>query len=262
MPELMFDTQDAVPEVFRPIAAEKDGKWSINVVPKSEVDEFRTNNLNLARERDSLKSTFGRLQSDVGLEPDKLEDFITSYGELKTIKQQVDDGKLVADSSLEAALESKTGAMKSQFEHQVRELTIRGTSLQSENENLKATIQRNEVNSKVLEAINDPASGALASATKHILREASDIFSLDEHGDLVAKDRKGNIIYGADGSTPMSPKEFLISLEESSPFFFKSSQGGGGGGGGGSGQSLSPAQLAAMSPEQKINYGRANGLAG
>lgn len=262
MPELMYDTQEAVPEAFRPIAAEKDGKWSINVVPKTELDEFRNNNINVSRERDTMKSTLGRLQTDAGFDPEKVDDFLSSYNDLRTIKQQVDDGKLVADTSLEAALESKTGAMKQQYEHQVRELTNKSTALTGENQSLKSQIQTNEINSRVLEAINDPASGALSSATKHILREASDIFSLDEHGDLIAKDRKGNIIYGTDGATPMSPKEFLVKLEESSPFFFKASQGGGGGGGGNGGTQLSPAQLAAMSPEEKMNYGRKNNLAG
>ncbi len=60
----------------------------------------------------------------------------------------------------------------------------------------------------------------------------------------------------------MTPKEFLATLEETSPFFFKSSQGGGAGGSGEGAGGLSPAQLAAMTPEEKMNYGRRTGMTG
>jgi len=262
MPELMFDTQDAVPEVFRSIATEKDGKFAINVVPKTEVDEFRNNNLNLAKERDGYKSVIGRLQTDAGFDPADPDTFITSYGELKSIKQQVDDGKLVADSSLESAVEAKTGEMKRSYETQIGDLKKNNGTLASENETLKAQITRNNINNQVMEAINHPDSGALPSATKHILREASEVFTVDENGSLVAKDAQGHIIYGANGSDPLTPAEFLKNLEETSPFFFKSSQGGGSQGGGGGTGTLSPTQIAAMTPEERMNYGRAHNMAG
>lgn len=263
MPELLFDTQDAVPEVFRSIAAEKDGKFAINVVPKTELDEFRNNNLNLARERDSQKSLLGRLQTDLGFDPENVDGFVTTFNDYRNIKQQVDDGKLVADSSLEAAVEAKTGQMKSTFEQQINGLKTTNTNLLSENEKLKTDIRRNVISNAMMEAINHPDSGALPAASKHIMREAYDTFSVDDHGDLVPKDSKGNIIYGSDGATPMTPKEFLAKLEESNPFFFKDSQGGGAGGGGGGGSGgLSPAQIAAMSPEEKMNYGRKHNMNG
>lgn len=263
MPELIYDTQDAVPEPIRSIAAEKDGKWAVNVVPKAELDDFRNRNIEISRDRDAKTGLLGRLQTDAGFDPEKVDDFITGITELRTLKQQVDDGKLVADTSLAAAVEAKTGEMKRGYEHQISTLTNTNTSLVGENEKLKGNLNRSIVDRELMMAINNDKSGALPEATRQILREAYDVFTVNEHGELVAKDNKGNIIYGADGATPISPIDWLKKLEETSPFFFKASQGGGAGGGGGTGGGpLTPAQIAAMTPEQKMNYGREHGMNG
>jgi regulator of replication initiation timing len=260
MPELIFDTQDAVPEPIRNIAVEKDGKWSANVVPKTELDEFRNRNVELSRERDKATSIFGRL-TPLGFDPEKLDDFVTGYEDMRATKQLVDDGKLVADSSLAEAVEAKTGEMKKGFEGQIGGLQNENGALKGENEKLKDRLNRSIIDQQVMTAINDPKIGALPEATKQILREAHDVFAVGENEALIAKDAHGNVIYGTDGATPITPAEWLKKLAEVSPFFFKSSQGGGAGGGQGpTGGPLSAAQIAAMSPEEKMNYGREHGM--
>lgn len=260
MPELIFETQDAVPEVIRTIAVEKDGKWVANVVAKTELDDFRNRNIEISRERDNLTSLTGRLTTDLGFDPATADDFVNEVKDLRGIKQQVEDGKLVKDTSLAQALETKTGEMKRNYEAQINGLKTENTNFRGENEKLKSNLSRSIIDREVMLAVNNPKSGALPEATRQIMREAYDTFSVDENNKLVAKDKDGNIIYGSDGSTPMEPLEWLGKLQESTPFFFKGANGGGAGGGtGGSGQ-LSPAQLAAMSPEEKMNYGRQNGM--
>lgn len=260
MPELIYDTQDAVPEPIRAIATEKDGKWAVNVVPKAELDDFRNRNIEISRDRDAKTGLLGRLQTDAGFDPEQVDTFITELTELRGLKTQVDDGKLVADTSLAQAVEAKTGEMKKGYETQLSSLKNVNTSLLGENEKLKGALNRSIVDREIMTAVTHPESGALPAATRNILKEAYDVFTVDEHGDLVAKDNKGNILYGADGATPMTPNEWLKKLEETSPFFFKASQGGGAGGGGGGGGPLSPAAIAAMTPEQKMNYGREHGM--
>lgn len=259
MPELLFDAQDAVPEPFRAIAAEKDGKWSINVVPKAELDEFRERNIEISKKNEQFTGLIGRL-TPLGFDPEKVDEFVTGFTEMKDIKQQVADGKLVADTSLAAAVEAKTGEMKSNYETQIGGLKNENTSLKGENEKLKLQLNRSIVDQNVMTAINDPKSGALPEATRNILREAHDTFHIDENGKLIAKDGDGNIIYGGDGATPMTPTEWLKKLSETSPFFFKGSQGGGAGGGNVNAGGLTAAQIAAMSPEEKMNYGRTHGM--
>jgi regulator of replication initiation timing len=259
MPELIFDSQEAVPEAIRAIAAEKDGKWVANVVPKAELDDFRNRNIEISRDRDRLTSLTGRFQTDLGFDPEKADDFITEVTELRSVAQQVADGKLVKDSSLASAVESKTAEMRRGFESQVGGLTNENKALKGENEQLKGSLNRAVIDKEVMLAVTAPESGALPEATRQIMREAYDVFTVED-GKLTAKDRDGNIIYGADGATPMAPKEWLKKLQETTPFFFKGANGGGAGGGGGGGGALTQAQLDAMSPEEKMNYGRAHNM--
>lgn len=260
MPELLYDTREAVPEPFRAAASEKDGKFAINVVPKAELDDFRNRNIQVSTERDKFQGVIARLQTDAGLDPEKLDDFVGDLSTLREIKQKVDDGKLVADTSLTQAVEAKTGQMKQAYEGQINGLKTENTNLKGENETLKRDLNRSIVDREVMQAINDPKSGALPEATRQILREAYEIFTVDENKQLVAKDSQGNVIYGTDGASPIKPIEWLKKLEEQTPFFFKSSQGGGAGGGSKGTGPLTQAQIDAMSPEEQMNYGRQHGL--
>ncbi len=261
MPELIYDTQEAVPEPIRTIATEKDGKWVANVVPKAELDDFRNRNIEVSKERDKLTTLTGRLQSDLGFNPEEPDTFFGEVTELRTIKQQVDDGKLVKDTSLATALESKTAQMRSTYEGQVTGLSNENKSLKGENEKLKGNLNRSIIDREIMLAVNDPAIGALPEATRPIMREAYDVFSVDpESGKLVAKDPDGNVLYGSDGATVMTPKEWLTKLQETSRFYFKQAQGGGAGGGQGPAGTLTQAQIDAMSPEEKMNYGRQHNM--
>jgi hypothetical protein len=235
-------------------------KFIANVVPKSELDSFRENNLNISRERDNLTSVIGRLTTDAGFDPEKVDEFIDHFKELRDTKQQVDDGKLVKDSSLAQAVEAKTGEMKRTYEERIRGLENSNKQLTESNEGLKRDVNRGIIDREIMKVVTDPKFGARPEASTHILREAYDTFTIED-GKLVAKDKDGNVIYGADGATPLPPSEWLTKQQEVTPFFFKDAQGGGGGGGGG-GPNLSPAALENMSPEEKMNYGREHGLDG
>jgi hypothetical protein len=262
MPELIYDKAEDVPAALKDIAKEKDGKFIANVVAKAELDDFRQRNINVSQERDNLQSTIGRLTTDLALDPQNLDGFVEEIKELRDVKQQVDDGKLVKDTSLAQAVESKTAEMRRSYEERIRGLETSNKTLTSDNEKLKSDVNRSIIDREVMKAIGDPKSGARPEATQHILREAYEVYKVED-GKLVPKDASGNVIYGTDGASPMSPKEWLVKQQEATPFFFKEAQGGGGGGGGGNGGGpLSPAAIAEMSPEEKMNYGREHGLDG
>lgn len=261
MPELIYDKAEDVPAPLKDIAKEVNGKFVANVVAKAELDDFRERNIGVSKERDTLQSTIGRLTTDLALDPENLDSFVDEVKELRDVNQQVKDGKLVKDTSLAQAVEAKTGEMKRSYEERIRGLENSNKTLTTENESLKADVNRGIIDREVMKAINDPKSGALPEATQHILREAYSVYKVED-GKLVPKDDTGNVIYGTDGATPMSPKEWLTKQQETTPFFFKQAQGGGGGGGPNGTGPLSPAAIEAMSPEEKMNYGREHGLDG
>lgn len=262
MPELVYEKAEDVPAVLKDIAKEVNGKFVANVVPKSELDDFRNRNIEISKTNEKLTGAIGRLTTDVKLDPEKLDEFVDHFKELEDTHQQVADGKLVKDTSLKDAVEAKTGEMRRSYEEKLRGLETSNKELVASNEGLKRDNARSTIDHQMMIAINDPKSGALPEATSHILRSAYDMFTVDENKQLVPKDKDGNVVYGSDGATPMKPLEYLAKLQESDPFFFKQAQGGGSGGGGGPAGSLTPAQLANMSPEDKMTYGREHGLDG
>jgi hypothetical protein len=257
MPEIIFESQEAVPEPFRPIAEAKDGKFVIDVAPAKDVREFRDRNIELSRARDDHEAFIARLRADLNFDPEKYDEFVGQFGELKTVKQQVDDGKLVADTSLDKAIEERTREMKREHENLVNSLKTTNHNLEAEIKQTKGKLAKAQVDREFMSAINNPKSGALPEASDTILMFAYDTWRPNEDGVLVGYDRENKIMYGADGSTPMTPIEWLAKLRENKPFLFKQSEGGGSGGGNGRG-GLSPAELNKMSPVERMNYARSS----
>lgn len=255
MPEIVFDSQEAVPPDFQNIAQAKDGKFVIDVAPASQVKEFRDRNVELSRYRDDAEALKAKVAADLGLSWDEYDNFVATFEELKTVKQQVDDGKLVKDTSLDEALEKRTREMKREHENLVNSLKNTGHALEAENKTLKSQLSRAQVDKEFITAIGNPKSGALPEATDMILMLAYDTWGPNEDGTLVGKDREGKIMYGADGSTPMTPLEWLGKLREEKSYLFKQSQGGGSTGGNGK-TGLSPADIQKMDPIERMNRAR------
>jgi hypothetical protein len=256
MAEIAYESKDAVPEAFRDIAQEKDNRFVIDVVSKSDLGQFRENNIKLSQERDNLQTQMANLYSTLGMDPEKQDDFVNGYKDLKKIKQQVDDGKLVADTTLDEAIATRTSEMQRQHQQQVDAQRKVLAEREGEIGTLKQHLTKAAIDREVISAINNEKSGALPSATTHILRESYDVFKPMDGGRLVPFDAEGKIMYGTDGSTPMTPLEWLGKLRDSSPFFFKGSTGGGAGGGNERSTRLTPAEFAAMSPQEKMNRAR------
>ncbi len=256
MAELAYESREAVPEAFRDQAVEKENRFVIDVVNKADLGQFRDNNIKLSQERDGLQTQLANLYTTLGMDPEKQDEFVDNFKSLKEIKRKVDDGKLVADTTLDDAITTRTAEMQRQHQQQVD--SQRRAIAERENEigTLKTQLTKAAIDREVISAINNERSGALPSATTHILRESYDVFKPMDGGRLVPFDAEGKIMYGADGSTPMSPLEWLGKLRETSPFFFKGSTGGGAGGGNERSTRLTPAEFAAMSPQEKMNRAR------
>ena len=233
MPILTFESKDKVPADFSEIAKEVDGKWTINVVAKAKLDEFRENNVALAEERDGLKTTIGAYKKVVG---EDLEEFTNGLAELKTTAQNVTDGKLKStkdiDAAVEARLVERVGAMKTEHEAQMSELLGKNKDLTSAVMAGEAKYNKTVVSKFITDAVIDGESGVTPQALPDILTRANEIFKVNEDGDVVAMKSDGKtIIYGSDGTTPMTGKEWVQGLEKTAPHFFASNTGGNANGG-------------------------------
>ncbi|MDW9491687.1 hypothetical protein [Sinorhizobium meliloti] len=228
MPEITFDTLDAIPEGLREGAKQVDGKVVINVVPKSKLDEFRDNNLTLSQERDTLKSSVATLSQIVGEDPSA---FAAELENLRSTSQQVKDGKLKGTDAIEQEVNNRVSSMKSDYERRLQEASKETVAWKDKATSSDQKFRRSLIDRSVTNAVLAEASGAQPQALPDILSRAYGVFTVDDNGTLIARDGEATI-YGADGATPMTPAEWLEKLKEQAPYFFKTSNGGGAGGSG------------------------------
>jgi hypothetical protein len=245
MPEIVFESLDKVPEGLREYAKEQEGKISINVVPKVKLDEFRETNIKLAQERDAASSALNPYKEVVG---DDVGGFKKAFDELRTIQKRVKDGELVASTSLEEAIAARTKELRADLDGKIQSLASdrdawKGKATQIEQKHKRSIIDRN-----VTSAVLAKDSGARPDALQDILERAYKVFRVDEEKEAIIPYEGEQVVYGADGASPMSPSEWLRKLKENSPYFFQQSAGGGAGGSpqGGGAQGFTQEQIANM----------------
>lgn len=198
-----------------------------DVVPKTRLDEFRNNNIQLQQQLDKLKD----------VDPVK-------YAELIKLQQEVEEGQLIKAGKLEEVVALRVTNMKRDLETQ-----LNGTKseLAQANTQLAMLMIDNAVRQEAVK------NGALPTALDDVVLRARTVYSM-EKGQPVPKDDKGQVIYGKDGQTPMAIGDWLISLKKAAPHLFAGSQGGGAGGGR---TGAGPADISKMTPSQKISLGLA-----
>jgi hypothetical protein len=250
MPDFIFDTLDQVPEELHSDAVKReDGKVVLNLVPKKKIDEFREKNIAQAKDLETFASKIAKLSKYVGEDEDK---FINELEDLRTTKQKVLDGKLSESSQIEDVLSERTKKMRETYEEEIRGSKVVYKDLEGKFDEVVNQLKNTRIDSYIQNAINDPKSGARTEAASHILLEARKVFKIE--GDkIIPKDEGGLTVYGSDGTSPMSPVEWLKGLQKTLPYLFKESNGGGASGGGLSGYgNMTKADVAALSPRERL----------
>lgn len=265
MTTLVYETLSEVPQELRDAAKEGDnGKFSVKVAPAERITEFRDNNVSLSQERDSLLADLSRYEGVTGVtlaEISTLDDFATTLSGLRETSKRVEDGVLVENTSLDEAAASRVTEVTANFKDQLATMAKERDVYKD-----KANKSDSRANSMVVEnavrlAASDPDVAMLDSAVGLILHEAYNTFRVEDGGTLVAKSPEGAIAYGSDGVSPMTMKEWLLKQRETSEFLFKGSKGGGALGAADVIGRISSADLAKMSPSERINYARKHNAA-
>ncbi|AFO71768.1 hypothetical protein phiCbK_252 [Caulobacter phage phiCbK] len=228
MPVLSYDTLDMVPEGLREFAKQVDGseKFQVNVVSAAKIDEFRDNNIKISKERDALLEKVARLEPIVGEDPDA---FSAKLTELQAIAQRVADGDLKEGRALEEALQKRTEEMRKQYDDRLQQTGKERAAWQSKHDELERRFKQSLVSNAITAAAMAQGSGIDPTAITEVVRSGLDVFKADDQGRLTPYVGDAPL-YGADGVTPMTPKEWLQKLKEEKPFFFLNSSGGGAGG--------------------------------
>lgn len=237
-----IETLDAVPEALREHYTEgEDKKYRLaveGVVPKTKVDEFRQNNIKLLQERDTYQEqakTLAEKYKDVDLD---------EYVRLKTGK-----GKGKGDDDVEAIVEERIKAYRTKHETELG--TVKG-QLEAKEAKLSTLLIDNALQSAAI------AAGVAETAVDDVVRRGREMFRLKD--DSVIPMANGQVVYGEDGLTPLSVKEWIGGLAASAPHLFKQSQGGGANNNGGGGSTQYRAKSDFKSASEKSKYISEHGM--
>jgi hypothetical protein len=227
MPDIIFKTRDEIPEGLRDEVKEEGGVFKVSVVSTKKLNEFRDTNITVSKERDTLRERLNRVQPIIGDDPDA---FAAQYAEMQSVLQQVKDGKLKTTPEIEKAVTERVASMKAELDGQITGLSTKLNAELAEKKSIQAKYDASVRHGQVTQAVIAGDSNINPSALPDILRRADEVFVVQPDGTLVPK-KGDSVIYGSDGATPMTVKEWLTKLVQEAPYLGKSSTGGGAGGG-------------------------------
>lgn len=184
-------------------------------VVDKEVTGLKTKNSELLGQNKTFKSELEQLKG-------QFEGF--DVDAVKTLLQrasQDEETKLIAEGKIDEVVSKRTERLRGDYDKQ----------LQAEREaREKAEAFANRFRDKVLaDSIREAAqkAGALPEASDDIILRARNTFQLNEDGQPVAVDADGEVIYGKDGKTPLTPLEWAESLREAAPHLWPRAVGAG-----------------------------------
>lgn len=257
-------TKEQVTDEFKPFVTEvKEGdtiSYTVEMVPKKKLSEFRDNNVAVSKERDEIKAALTEIGAVL---PKKKDGTAYTTAELKeqldqwmNTAQRVADGKLKASDDVVKEVETRTVAMKATYEEQLRNAGTETVKFRNLAEQLETRIQQMSIDTAVAAAAGDDKLGVNLSALPDILSRARNTFTVDDKGKIVAK-QDGVVLRGEDGVTPMTMSEWLKQLKNNAPYFFKSSTGGGATGGSGGAAmdelgGMTRAEFNALTPTERL----------
>jgi len=204
-----------------------DGKFYLEVdgaVAKTRLDEFRNNNVDLLK----------KLEGFDGIDPD-------TYTKLVKDAADREKEKLVPSDQVDILVAERVKKMQEEAAASVAGMQ---TTLDVTNRQLESLV----IDSAVRKVSSD--SKVLPSAVDDVLLRAKSVFKV-ENGKAIPYDNDAKIIYGTNGTDPMTVTEWMSGLVKDATHLFEQSTGGGGPGGGGpGGKKTDPSKL---SPVQKIS---------
>lgn len=223
-----FDALEEAKKAF--YALNENGDYILQVegaVDRSKIDEFRNNNIQLSQQLERFK----------GVDPDKIAEMLEN-------ERKIAEKKLIDAGDIEGLVTQRTTTMKQTYEGTINELQ---NKLNTSNRQLETLLIDNAVRAHAIKI------GVTATAVDDVLLRAKTMFKVDD-GQPVAKDAKGQIVYGKDGTNPLSIDEWMGGLKEQAPHLFGDSKGGGSSNGG---RNVPTDQK--LTPAQKISQGLGKG---
>ena len=204
-----FKSREEIPAEQSNFYVERDGAWFLDaegVVEKTKLDEFRSTNVALAKERDELKQRFE------GIDPDEVRKLAAEKQKLE-LQQQGHKPE-----EIEKIVEGRIKTLRGELEKQVSGLT-------SERDQLNARLTAIQIDQGVITVATK--RGLRPTAIPDITSRARSIFKLVNGAPRAFEADGQSVRYGKDGVTPMTLEEWVDSQVSDAPHLFESNAGGG-----------------------------------
>ena len=209
-----FKTREEIPAELQSLYVERDGAWILDaegVADKSKLDEFRSTNVNLIKERDDLAKRFE------GIDPDAVR-------QLADDKRKLEEAQQLKAGEVDKVIETRLKAARAEWDKQqgivVAErdaLTSRLTAIQID----QAVVT--EATKRGLRPTAIPDIAARARVNFKLVNGVPQAFEADGQTARTGKD----------GVSPMTLAEWVDALVSDAPHLFEANAGSGAAGSGG-----------------------------
>jgi len=223
MPVLTYDSLDAIDEGLREGAKEVDGKFQINVTPMAKLEEFRTNNTKLLKEKDTLTAQVSTLTGLVG---EDAEAFTAELSDLRALKQGVDDGKYKTNDAVNQEVTKRVATVVEDNKAQLAELGRVAEQEKQARMAAEKALDDSYIDRAITEAVMHEDSGMRSEAIQDIMTRARQVWTVNKETKQLVATNGDAILYGLDGVTPMKPLEWMGKLREQAPHLALPSNGG------------------------------------
>lgn len=255
MLKAIVENVDSLPEAIRsyykPIEdGEHKGKHFLQVegmVEKSRLDEFRNTNVATAKERDEALK---KLKEFDGIDPAK-------WTSLIDLEKRVSNKDLVDKQGFEKALEERTRSMREDYDGRMTALTTKNSELEALATTAVSRYHRSVIDRDLADAAIK--GGIREEALPDVQLRGATIWKFNEKDEIVAS-ANGQVVYGRDGTKPLTMPEWIEELREKAPHLFKNSSGGGAGGGSGAGVGKITKRSQLANAAEKAAFIREKGL--
>lgn len=222
MLELVYDTLEAIPENYRDLYSERDGKFHLTGVKgmktQGDIDRLQTA---LTKERNDHKATRDKLATFGDMDPEQVQAQLDRIPELEVAAAgKIDDAKM--EELVEARIRTKLAPVERERDKAIKERD----EAKAEAETAKGEIRSRDVRSKLTDAALK--AKVVDTALEDILLIGERVFELSDDGAITVRDGMG--------ATPgIDPATWLTEMQEKRPHWWPPSEGGGSRGGSGGG---------------------------
>lgn len=217
---------DGLAEHLKPLYTKTDDGYVLDLDDKdfkTRLDEFRTNNRNLTREKAMLEEAIAKSKH---IDPEKYAEAMEALKALDAME----DAELLKKGKFEEVIKKRTQAMATEYENRMKGLQTSEQKLREEQAALESMLGRVMIESTVLQTLGKVGT-IKAGAQDDVINRAMRTWKFDpKTRQLVAKNDAGEVIYDEKGD-PLSVDKWGQTLVKSAPFLFEAASGGGSGGG-------------------------------